>query len=344
MNVFKDSFKKLIEPNDQGFVATGFNTQLTMHCSKDVKVGGAVGACTSLQRKGPNVSESEVGEGATNGWSLGSVDVNTTLAFYLEVTNEQMDPQAIAQGRQPYLQFCTTYHHASGNKRLRVTTVGFRYAEPGRVSDLASGFDQECAAVLMARFAIFKTEREDRLDVLRWVDRMLIRLVAKFADYAKDDPKTFHLSPEFSLFPQFMYHLRRSGFLQTFNASPDETAYHRVVINRDTVSNSLVMIQPVLTEYSMEAAPHPVRLDSTSLKSNIILVMDTFFYVVVWRGEQVQAWFDAGTMRTPSTPHSNTVTRRARRRREVNHRREDASAEVRKHRMAAARRVSCFPR
>lgn len=160
------------------------------------------------------------------------------------------------------VQFQTTYNHPSGRRRLRVTTVSHRYAEASGL-DLVSGFDQEAAAVLMARLAVFKTEQEDCLDVLRWesqllclivwlfpgvdqwalwllsclysdalqwlstyvdsslfrwLDRKLIRLVSRFADYQKDDPASFHLSQEFSIYPQFMYHLRRSHFLQTFNA------------------------------------------------------------------------------------------------------------------------------
>ena len=43
---------------------------------------------------------------------------------------------------------------------------------------------------------------------------MLIRLVAKFADYRKDDAASFRLSSAFSIYPQFMFHLRRSPFLQ----------------------------------------------------------------------------------------------------------------------------------
>jgi hypothetical protein len=43
---------------------------------------------------------------------------------------------------------------------------------------------------------------------------MLIRLVGKFADYRKDDPASFRLSSVFSIYPQFMFHLRRSQFLQ----------------------------------------------------------------------------------------------------------------------------------
>jgi protein transport protein SEC23 len=163
------------------------------------------------------------------------------------------------------------------------------------MSDIATGFDQEAAAVLMARYAVCKCENEDPLDVLRWVDRILIRLVAKFADYRKDEPSSFQLSPEFSIFPQFMYHLRRSNFLQTFNASPDETAYYRMIILRENTMNSLVMIQPALLQYSFdEGPPQPVLLDATSLKPNVILLLDAFFHVVIWRGETIQAWYDAG--------------------------------------------------
>lgn len=43
---------------------------------------------------------------------------------------------------------------------------------------IALGFDQEAAAVLMARLAVHRSETDqDGTDVLRWVDRMLIRLV-----------------------------------------------------------------------------------------------------------------------------------------------------------------------
>lgn len=42
---------------------------------------------------------------------------------------------------------------------------------------LAAGFDQEAAAVLMARMATFRAESDDGPDVLRWIDRTLIRLV-----------------------------------------------------------------------------------------------------------------------------------------------------------------------
>merc|ERR1719163_2451494 len=164
---------------------------------------------------------------------------------------------------------------------MRVTTVSNRYADTN-MANIAQGFDQEAAAVVMARYSVWKTENEDPLDVLRWVDRMLIRLVAKFANYRKDEPASFRLAPEFSNFPQFMYHLRRSNFLQTFNASPDETAFYRTIILREATMNSLVMIQPALLQYTFdEGPPQPVLLDAASLRPNIILLLDSFFHIVI---------------------------------------------------------------
>lgn len=53
----------------------------------------------------------------------------------------------------------------------------------------------------MTRYAVHKTLSEESIDVIRWMDRMLIKLVAKFAEYKKDEPNSFKLSREFSLFP-----------------------------------------------------------------------------------------------------------------------------------------------
>jgi protein transport protein SEC23 len=72
---------------------------------------------------------------------------------------------------------------------------------PDDLREMAYGFDQETAAVLMARYSVFKTISEESMDVIRWLDRMLIKLVARFAEYKKDDPSSFKLSREFSLFP-----------------------------------------------------------------------------------------------------------------------------------------------
>jgi len=290
VHVFKDSFRKVFDVDEQGYLQLGFRAEVEVFTSREYKCSGAVGGLSSLNKKGPAVAENEIGEGGTCKWIVGSLDKNTTLSFFFDVTSQN----ALPQGKQSFLQFHTAYLHPSGRKRLRVTTVSNRYTD-ANMTDIASGFDQEAAAVLMARYSVQKTENEDPLDVLRWVDRMLIRLVAKFADYRKDEPASLNLAPEFSIFPQFMYHLRRSNFLQTFNASPDETAYYRTLIVRENTMNSLVMIQPALIKYSFdEGPPQPVLLDSNSLQPNVILLLDAFFHVVIWRGETISSWYEQG--------------------------------------------------
>ncbi|CAI4212152.1 unnamed protein product [Parascedosporium putredinis] len=145
------------------------------------------------------------------------------------------------------------------------------------------------------RIAVFKAEVDDGPDVLRWVDRMLIRLCSRFADYRKDNPTSFRLEKNFTLYPQFMFHLRRSQFLQVFNNSPDETAFYRHVLNHEDVGNSLVMIQPTLDSYTFDQeGGRPVLLDSTSIQPTHVLLLDTFFHILIFHGETVAEWRKAG--------------------------------------------------
>jgi protein transport protein SEC23 len=44
---------------------------------------------------------------------------------------------------------------------------------------ISAGFDQEAAAVLMAKMVVYRAETDDGPDVLRSIDPMLIRLVSK---------------------------------------------------------------------------------------------------------------------------------------------------------------------
>jgi len=139
-----------------------------------------------------------------------------------------------------------------------------------------------------------KAEIDDSSDVLRWLDRMLIRLCQKFADYRKEDPASFRLTDNFSIYPQFMFHLRRSQFLQVFNNSPDETAFYRHILNEEDVNNSLIMIQPTLMSYTFDVPPQPVLLDSVSIKPDTVLLLDTFFHILIFHGETVAQWRKAG--------------------------------------------------
>lgn len=49
-----------------------------------------------------------------------------------------------------------------------------------QIQNIAASFDQEAAAILMARLAVYRAETEEGPDVLRWLDRQLIRLVRHY--------------------------------------------------------------------------------------------------------------------------------------------------------------------
>lgn len=68
--------------------------------------------------------------------------------------------------------------HASGQRRIRVSTVCRNWTDATtNIHHISAGFDQEAAAVLMGRMAVYRADSDESPDVLRWVDRMLIRLV-----------------------------------------------------------------------------------------------------------------------------------------------------------------------
>ena len=54
--------------------------------------------------------------------------------------------------------------------------------------------------------------------------------------------------------------------MQVFGNSPDETAYCRLYLNRETVGDAMTMIQPQLLSYGMGLPPEPVLLDVSSIQ------------------------------------------------------------------------------
>ncbi|KAJ3340011.1 GTPase-activating protein S23 [Gonapodya sp. JEL0774] len=287
--IFKQSFIRLFTKDLEGNLNMGFNAMLDVQTTRELRICGLIGPATSGNKKSERIGETEIGIGGTSAWRLCALTPKTTVGVYFEVApNVTVQP-----GTRGLVQFVTHYQHSGGTFRLRVTTIARNWAD-GVSPEIPASFDQEAAAVLMARIAVFKAEIDDGPDVLRWLDRMLIRLCQKFADYRKDDPSVFRLPDNFILYPQFMFHLRRSQFLQVFNNSPDETAYYRHVVMREDTQNTLIMIQPTLTSYSFEGQSQPVLLDSVSIKPDVILLLDTFFHILIWHGEHLAAWRKQG--------------------------------------------------
>jgi protein transport protein SEC23 len=296
-SMYKQSFAKIFDTDEGGNLAMGFNASLEVLTTKELKVTGLIGHAISLNKKSSSVGETECGIGNTCSWKMCGIDPASSYGVYFEIAG-QGGPQATAMQQGPQkglIQFLTYYQHSGGQFHLRVTTVARDMSGPSGDPAIARSFDQEAAAVLMSRIAVYKAEVDDGPDVLRWVDRMLIRLCSRFAEYRKDDPTSFRLERNFTLYPQFMFHLRRSQFLQIFNNSPDETAFNRHVLNHEDVSNSLIMIQPTLDSYTFDQdGAVPVLLDSTSIQPQTILLLDTFFHILIFHGETMAEWRKAG--------------------------------------------------
>ncbi|KAK3025435.1 hypothetical protein RJ639_042161 [Escallonia herrerae] len=298
-SVFKDSFRRVFEDGEQS-LGLSFNGTLEIYCSKDIKIQGVIGPCTSLEKKGPAVASTVVGQGNTTAWKLCSLDKSTCLTVFFDVSaSEKSDPSGNVNP-QLYIQILTSYQSLDCQTRLRVTTITRRWVDSTvGTEELIQGFDQETAAVVVARLTSHKMEMEEGFDPTRWIDRNLIRVCSKFGDYRKDDPSSFTLNPMFSLYPQFMFNLRRSQFLQVFNNSPDETAYFRMVLNRENITNSVCMIQPSLMSYSFNSLPMPTLLDVASIAADRILLLDSYFSVVIFHGMTIAQWRNMGYQDQP---------------------------------------------
>lgn len=123
--------------------------------------------------------------GNTVQWKMCTFTPSSTIALFFEVVNQHSAP--IPQGGRGCIQFITQYQHSSGQRRIRVTTIARNWADAStNIHHISAGFDQEAAAVIMARMVVYKAETDDGPDVLRWVDRMLIRLVCFYLQFFFD--------------------------------------------------------------------------------------------------------------------------------------------------------------
>ncbi|KAI3707701.1 hypothetical protein L6452_26330 [Arctium lappa] len=295
---FRKCLRHIFSRDEEGFLNMCFDATIEIITTKDVKICGAIGPCVSLRKKNYSVSDKEIGEGGTNIWKLGTMTDKTCIAFFFQVSEEQK----AQPGTAFFIQFITKYRHGNMGIRKRVTSAARRWVG-GSAPEITAGFDQETAAAVMARLAVHETEKNFPREVVRWLDKELISFASKFGDYISEDPSSFRLSSNFSLYPQFMYHLRRSQFIDVFNSSPDETAFFQLMLTREGVVGSLIMIQPTLSQYSFDGPPIPVLLDVCSLSPDVILLFDSYFYVVIHYGSKIAQWKKLGYDRDPN--HEN---------------------------------------
>jgi len=54
------------------------------------------------------------------------------------------------------------------------------------------------------------------------------------------------------------------------------------------------MMQPTLMSYAIDTPSQPVLLDSVSIKPDVILLLDTFFHILIFHGSTIAEWRKAG--------------------------------------------------
>lgn len=297
--VFRDSMKKLFDLDESGNLKMNFKARIELFTSDPIKIAGGIGHMVSMGVNGKNVSDQPIGEGNTRQWYIGGMDHNSTYSFIFDINN--ISNQIPKNG---YVQIHTNYIAGDRTHRLRITTVSKHFiheiSTPQKTFQMGEGFDQDAAIVMIARMSVIKGLNEDHREILRWLDKCLIRLISRFAKYMKDDINSFKLPPQFYYFPQYIFYLRRSYFIQNFNSSPDEITYYKSMMLHESVMNATIMIQPLLFAYSPESPEaNPQLLEVESMKGDCVLLLDAFFFVVIWHGESVCQWRDDGYHMNP---------------------------------------------
>lgn len=87
--------------------------------------------------------------------------------------------------------------------------------------------------------------------------------------------------------------------MQVFGNSPDETAYCRLALNKESVGEALTAIQPQLLSYKFDQPEEAVLLDVSSILPDAVLLLDSYFYVVVFQGTTIAQWEKEGYAERP---------------------------------------------
>jgi len=296
--VFDQSLEKYLANifNDEA----PYGANLKVLNSKEFFVSGALGPL-KLKKKSadiPSDADGLIGETGGNEFQLGAALPSSTYLIFFGHKN----PDVNIKTKPVFFQMQIAYTNKNGERIIRVSTF-----QRDMVSDpkiIQAGFDQEAGIACIARLAASKSEKIDVVDLVYWLNSVLIKFVRRFSTFDKDRPESFKIADEISLIPQFMFYFRKSNFVQKFGTSVDESALFKMTLNRESLSNMLVMIQPALFAYDLNSPePTPVLCDFESLKPDIVLLVDTYFHILIWHGVKVHGWKQANYHLNPEYEH-----------------------------------------
>lgn len=268
-NVYITSCEKIMEANEDGSLKQGFNAKIQVRTSQNLDYKGVLGM------------------GAANGtiWKIGSIFPSSNISILLDKTAKARN------GDFGFVQITTHYQRSDKKMILKVTT--FARIFTNSLEDVLAGFDQEAAAVLQARVFLMKKYEEVK-DSERMIDKNLIRFTKSFAKFDRGVPSSLVLHDSMAYFPNYMFFFRRSLLIQTGHNSFDETTYYRHLLYKEQVSEALKLMKPTLLSYHYQGEVKPVEVDAKSIQPDVILLLDTFHNVLIWRGGYISQWIKEG--------------------------------------------------
>lgn len=130
------------------------------------------------------------------------------------------------------LQTRLTYQHPSGVRRMRIATKATYWADSG-TNPQGMGFSANTSAIVFARWLAYEASRgASARELSTWLDRQLVSLTQRSASFKEGDTDSVVLPGELSSFPELVFHIRRSTFLNYFGNAPDETVFYRSLLFR----------------------------------------------------------------------------------------------------------------
>lgn len=200
------------------------------------------------------------------------------------------------------IQFITEYHDSCRRKIIRVTTVSKPFGNnkskdiEGILSkeEYLMGLDAEAITISIARKIIQPNLIEEDNDVVRRIDRILIKTTRNISQYNNMDPTSICFPDSMELFSKFVYFLRRSSLILAQSHSPDEFTYNRFIVKSRNVDEAMNLIMPTLHSFHYQGGIQPVNMDDSSLNDDCALLLDCFTDVVIWYGSNISAWIKEG--------------------------------------------------
>lgn len=274
-----------------------FKAEIGIMTSQELKISGLIGhANVSSKKPGPvaksRISDTVIGKGSTNIWSVSSITDESSFSIFFDIAPVAGGIDNSELQKRAHIQYTTKYLDSNNEYKLRVTTVSpIIIYSSNAIAPLLTSFDNETSAIIIAKFISYEMEINDigsTKDAVKYLDDILLRFFRRIVKYTNDcNYSLSDLIDKFLPFLKYIYHLRRSQFINTFNNSLDEMTYYRHYLIKENTENSVIMIHPRLTSFEVDKNPEIVPLDILSVKPDKLLLLDTYFSIVIYYGEEI---------------------------------------------------------